>query len=90
MARPFNAPDVYRAVAHPVRRRVLELLQTRERSPAELWAEFNIAMPTLSQHLKVLRMAELVTTTDRGKYRFYRLAAKRLADIHTWSGRFAR
>lgn len=90
MARPFNAPDVYRAIGHPIRRRVLDLLQSRERSQSELLAEFKIAASTLSEHLRTLRVAGLVDSRDEGVQRIYRITSKRLVEVHAWAGRFNR
>ena len=50
------------AIADPTRRRIVELLATRDRTAGELVDEFNLSAPAISQHLNVLREAGLVTT----------------------------
>ena len=58
--------DVFDALAHPVRRKVLKLLRKRAMSAGELAEKFDLAKPTLSGHFAVLKAADLVTTERRG------------------------
>ena len=93
-----RAGDVFRAVADPTRRRMLELLQRGDLAVAELSGPFRISQPAVSQHLKVLREAGLVRSRKAGRRRLYRLergplekvykcAARQLADPfgHVWN-----
>lgn len=66
-------PDVYRALADPSRRRLLALLRRRDMTAGELAAEFDLAWPTVSGHLKVLRKADLVQADRRGTSITYHL-----------------
>src|SRR5690554_7362125 len=66
MARPNNAPDVFRAVAHPVRRRILDLLRNKPQTVGELHAQFRLGGSTFSEHLRALRAAGLVRQSKRG------------------------
>ena len=54
--------DVYKALAHPVRRKILELLRERAHSAGELADAFDLAKPTLSGHFAVLREAGLISS----------------------------
>jgi DNA-binding transcriptional ArsR family regulator len=65
--------DVFDALAHPVRRKVLALLRKRPMSAGELAEHFDIAKPTLSGHFAVLKSADLVTTERKGTTITYRL-----------------
>src|SRR5258708_36505346 len=65
--------EVYKALADPTRRRILELLREREMSAGELAAHFQLAKPTLSGHFAVLREAGLVTPEKTGTTIIYRL-----------------
>lgn len=58
--------DVFDALAHPVRRKVLKLLRRRPMSAGELADKFDLAKPTLSGHFAVLKAADLVTTERQG------------------------
>ena len=70
-----------KAMAHPLRFRILQALGPGERNVGEIEAETNIGQPTLSQQLAVLRKAGLVSTRKEAKLVYYRVAAERLAEI---------
>ncbi len=72
--------EVYKALADPTRRRILELLRAREMSAGELAAEFHLAKPTLSGHFAVLREAGLVEAQRQGTSLIYRLNVSVLED----------
>jgi DNA-binding transcriptional ArsR family regulator len=65
--------DVYRALADPTRRRILEMLRTRDLPAGELAAGFDLAWPTISGHLRVLREADLVQADRHGTSLVYHL-----------------
>ncbi len=65
--------DVYKALAHPVRREILRLLRNGPLSAGELADEFDLAKPTLSGHFTILKEAGLVTVSRKGTTLTYRL-----------------
>jgi DNA-binding transcriptional ArsR family regulator len=65
--------EVYKALADPTRRRILELLRRQEMSAGELAQHFDLSKPTLSGHFNVLRAAGLVDTERSGTSIIYRL-----------------
>ncbi len=65
--------DVFDALAHPVRRKILKLLRRRAMSAGELADRFDLAKPTLSGHFAVLKAADLVTTERQGTTILYRV-----------------
>ena len=65
--------EVYKALADPTRRRVLQLLREREMSAGEIAEHFQLAKPTLSGHFAVLREARLVSPEKTGTTIIYRL-----------------
>jgi DNA-binding transcriptional ArsR family regulator len=79
---------VFRALGDPTRRAILDRLRHRERPVSELCAPFAMSQPAISQHLKVLADAGLVTATRCGRERVYRLRAAPLRDAHDWLGHF--
>ena len=81
--------DVFRAVSDPTRRKLLELLRTSDRSVAELVKPFRMSQPAISQHLRVLRHAGLVSATRAGPRRLYRINPKPLAKVRQWVERYA-
>jgi DNA-binding transcriptional ArsR family regulator len=72
--------NVFKALADPTRRRVLELLRERPLSAGELAAEFDVSKPTMSAHFKILREANLVDATKSGKSVIYRIKLSVLED----------
>lgn len=75
---------VFSALAHPVRRRVILLLLDRDRTAGAIAQEFEISRSAVSEHLGVLRQANLVRETKSGRERVYSLNAKPLTEIRNW------
>jgi ArsR family transcriptional regulator len=65
--------DVFDALAHPVRRKILKMLRTRAMSAGEIAEKFDLAKPTLSGHFAVLKAADLVSTERQGTTIIYRI-----------------
>jgi DNA-binding transcriptional ArsR family regulator len=82
--------DAFTALANPVRRRLLELLIDAPRNAGALAAEFDLSRPAISEHLQVLRRAELVAERVQGRERVYALAPGPLADVSGWLRPFER
>ena len=78
------------AIADPTRRRIVELLATRDHTAGELVAEFDMSAPAISQHLNVLREAGLVTTRAEGQSRIQTLNPKGLDELDAWLNRTRR
>lgn len=72
------------AIADPTRRRIVELLAVRDRTAGELVDEFDVSAPAISQHLKVLREAGLVTVRADGQSRIQSLNPDGLGDLESW------
>ncbi|MBO0900151.1 winged helix-turn-helix transcriptional regulator [Cellulomonas sp. zg-ZUI222] len=73
--------DLFKALAHPVRVRTLELLVVRDRQVSELLAELGLEASHLSQHLAVLRRAGVVTAHRTGNAVHYALALPAVAEM---------
>lgn len=80
--------DVYRVIADPNRRRILELLEERDQSVRALGSHLPITLGAVSQHLQLLRRSGLVSRTKRGKQRIYHLEAQSLREVDEWLKRF--
>ena len=66
-----RADAALRALAEPRRRAILRLVSGQERSAGEIAAEFDVTRPAISQHLTVLKEADLVTERRDGARRLY-------------------
>lgn len=65
--------SVFKALADPTRRRVLQLLRTRPMSAGELAEHFDVTKPTMSAHFAVLISADLIEAEKQGRSITYRL-----------------
>ncbi|MCK7624245.1 metalloregulator ArsR/SmtB family transcription factor [Streptomyces sp. RS10V-4] len=89
-----SEPDqdrVFAALANATRREVLRLLRDGGPQPVRRLAEhFAMTRPSLSEHLKVLREAGLVSERRAGRQRIYRLEAAPLGEVQDWLGPYER
>ena len=76
--------NTFTALADPTRRHIIELLATREQSFGELADRFEMSRPAVSQHLKVLRDADIVASRPDAQRRVYRLNDHALDDLEQW------
>jgi DNA-binding transcriptional ArsR family regulator len=76
--------EVFSALASPARRELLRLLLDGPRTVSSLAARFDMARPSVSEHLKILREAGLVTETRHGRERHYRLEPAPLMQLSDW------
>lgn len=78
--------DALAALADPTRRRIVEMLAQRELSAGEIAVRFAVSAPAISQHLKVLREAQLVRVRVDAQRRIYELDPNGLGELHAWLG----
>jgi DNA-binding transcriptional ArsR family regulator len=76
--------DVFTAIAHPLRRSLLDDLSRGEQPVNRLAQRYDVSRPAISQHLRVLLDAGLVDGIREGRTITYRLRADRLAHVHEW------
>jgi len=89
MARASTTSDPFNAIAEPRRRHILEFLAGEERSVNDIADALELAQPSVSKHLKVLRDVGLVDVRKEGQRTMYRTNPAPLRTIHDWSGMFA-
>ncbi len=80
----------FMALADPTRRRIVEMLATRELRAGEIARRFDMTAPAVSQHLKLLREAGLVQVRRDAQRRIYAIDPAGLAEMDAWLGRFRR
>lgn len=76
--------DVFAAIAHPVRRQLLDMLSKGDQSVNELAAPFDMSRPAVSQHLRILLDVGLVSEQRQGRERRYQLHAEGLMQVQHW------
>ncbi|HLK93587.1 MAG TPA: metalloregulator ArsR/SmtB family transcription factor [Polyangia bacterium] len=87
--RPLQENDVFHAIAHPARRAILVSLKARELAASELADPFDMTFAAISQHLRVLEEARLVSVRRQGRRRLYRLHPRPLKEVVSWIDEFA-
>lgn len=85
-AQPAMIDGLFRALADPTRRDVLERLSERPTSVSELAAKHAMALPSFVEHLKILESCGLVSSRKMGRVRTYSLAPDRLRLAEDWLG----
>jgi DNA-binding transcriptional ArsR family regulator len=73
---------VFEAIAQPKRREILRLLAAGELSAGEVASHFAVTQPAISQHLKVLKEAGLITERRDAQRRLFSVRPEGLADLH--------
>lgn len=77
--------DMFEALADPTRRRIVELLAANgELATTVIYERFYVSPQAISQHLKVLREAEVVEMEKRAQKHVYRLNSRTLSEFETW------
>ena len=80
---------IFAAVADPTRRAMLDFLVARPRSAGDVVSHFpQLSQPGVSQHLRVLREAQLVNVTVRAQQRIYSLKPEGLRTLHDWISKY--
>ena len=80
----------FAALADPTRRAILARLSQGEASVTELAKPFDLSLPGVSKHLKVLQRAGLVTQGRNAQWRPCRLEVGRLKEASDWVGEYRR
>ena len=90
MPRAATTSDVFNAVAEARRRDILAFLAPDERSVTDIVDALELAQPSVSKHLKVLRDVGLVHVRRDGRQVFYRTNAEAIRPLHEWTQTFER
>jgi len=90
LSEPAASAELFRAISDPTRRAILDRLRSEGLPVGDLAARFEVSRPAISQHLKVLRRAGLVSERREGRRRIYRLTAAPLAEIDGWLSHYRR
>ncbi len=80
-----EAQELFSALADPTRREIIELLAVNGQMPAtEIYNEFEVSHPAVSQHLKVLREVDLVLVEKDAQRHLYSLNPKGIGALEAW------
>lgn len=76
--------NIFKALSHPVRRAILDLLKMGSLSAGEIAEHFELTGATISHHLNILKKADLILETRQKNYIYYELNTSVLEDIVVW------
>lgn len=78
--------DVFSALAEPTRRDIIQMLANKgQLSATDICNRFRVSHPAISQHLRVLREAELVRVQKLAQQRIYRLNPDKMLELEKWA-----
>jgi DNA-binding transcriptional ArsR family regulator len=75
---------VFRALDDPTRRKILELLKSKDLPAGEIASEFEMTKPSISHHLDILKQAGLVIAVRRGQFQVYSLNLSVMDEALAW------
>lgn len=87
---PDREADVFAAISHRSRRQMLDLLTESRRSVSDIAKHFEMSRPAVSQHLRVLLDAGLLTEQRHGRERHYHFVPERLGPVRDWIAHYER
>ena len=82
--------ETFAALANSTRRAILARLANGEASVNELAAPFDLTLPAISKHIKVLEHAGLISRSRRAQFRPCTIGTAPLADVATWADQYRR
>lgn len=80
--------DVFKALADPTRRKILDLLRDKDLTAGEIAEQFALTKPSISNHLSILKAAELVMSEKQRQYMIYSLNTTLFQDVIKWMLQF--
>jgi DNA-binding transcriptional ArsR family regulator len=85
-----HEPEVFNAINSPARRRILDLLADGDQPVNRIAGHFDMSRPAISQHLRILLSAGLVSEQRQGREHHYRLVPERLDPVRNWMAQYER
>ena len=80
----MSLQNTLKALADPIRREILNLLKNGSLTAGEIAEHFDVTMASVSRHLSVLKDADLIRDTRKGKYIIYEINTSVLEDVMLW------
>lgn len=79
-----NVSEVFSAISCPARRQILDLLVEGDKPVKKIAEHFEMSRPAISQHLRILLVAGLVSEQRQGREHRYKLVPERLGPVRDW------
>lgn len=84
----MNEAEIFKVLADPTRRSILERLSGAELTATDLREGFAISQPAMSQHIAVLKGAGLISERREGRFAHYRVDPEGFKPLHGWLERY--
>ena len=82
--------EAFKALADPTRRKILDLLKGKDLTAGEIADQFEMSKPSISQHLKILKAADLIEDEKQGQYIYYHLNTTVFQELISWAMSFTK
>ena len=89
MQKQARRDKIFRALADPTRRALLDMLRAEDANVSTLVSAFDVSQSAISQHLKILKDARLVSERKIGRENIYRLDPAPLAEAYDWIAHYS-
>ena len=76
--------EVFKALKDPTRRKILQLLKGGDMTAGEIAQAFDISKPSISHHLDLLKLADLIMVERRGQFLHHHLNTTVVEDLLAW------
>ncbi|WP_088011695.1 autorepressor SdpR family transcription factor [Gottfriedia acidiceleris] len=80
--------ELFKALSDPTRRKILDLLKEKDLTAGEISEQFDMSKPSISQHLKILKSAQLIQDEKKGQFIIYSLNMTVFQEIISWAYSF--
>ena len=76
--------DIFKALSDETRREILEMLKDEKMTASDIASHFDMSQASVSQHLKILRLNDLIYSEKQGKYIYYHLNLSVFEEVIKW------
>ena len=77
--------DTFQALADPTRRTIIEMIARKgQLNASDIYDKFDVSHPAISQHLKVLRITNILQVEKKAQQRIYKINTESLQEIENW------
>ncbi|MEB7065494.1 autorepressor SdpR family transcription factor [Mammaliicoccus sciuri] len=76
--------DIFKVLSDETRREILEMLKDEKMTASDIASHFDMSQASVSQHLKILRLNDLIYSERQGKYIYYHLNLSVFEEVIKW------
>ena len=80
--------DIFQAISDPTRRAILVLLTTQTMTAGEIANNFDVARPTISKHIQILKECDVIGSNQQGREIHYEIKIDKMKEVDKWLEQF--